>query len=141
MSGQNIRKVLTFHAKQSNEFVIVPQLLEMHVFLTLSQNIWKVCHFVSKYLRSIWCWTKTFEIYWISTQRNSKSFVLILYTKASKSICFGKPSKSIWFRPKTLKQYCMRTQNIQKVFHFGPKHSIHIKLFYPKPTKNHLISV
>ena len=39
ISGQNIPKVLNFYAKQSNEFMLVIQLLEKYLFLILSQNI------------------------------------------------------------------------------------------------------
>ena len=126
MSGQNIRKVLTFHAKQSNEFVIVPQLLEMHVSLILYQNIWKVYHFVSKYLKSIWFWTKTFEIYWISTQRNSKSFVFV--HKSFKKYLF-------W---KTFEKYLIPTKNTETVSYAYSKHSKSIS-FWSKTFDTHQI--
>ena len=119
ISSQTIRKALNFYAKQSNEFVIVPQLLEMHVSLILSQNIWKVCHFVSKYLKSIWFWTKTFEIYCISTQRNSKSFVFV--HKSFKKYLFWKTFEKYLISTQNTETVLYEYANIQKLFHFGHK--------------------
>ena len=74
ISGQNIQKVLNFYAKQSNEFILVIQLLEKYLFLILSQNIWKVFDFGTKHSRSIWFCFTTFKKYCLRTQNIRKVF-------------------------------------------------------------------
>ena len=77
ISGQNIRKVLNFYVKQSNEFILVIQLLEKYLFLILSQNIWKVFDFGTKHSRSIWFCSTTFKKYCIRTQNIRKVFEFV----------------------------------------------------------------
>ena len=91
---QNIWKVCNLRPKHSKSIEFLRKTIErIHTCNSITRKVF-VSHSVSKHLKSIWFWNKTFEKYLVLLHNIQK----VLYT-------YTEYSKSIWVCPKTFDKY------------------------------------
>ena len=91
---QNIWKVCNLRSIHSKSVESLRKTIaQIHTCNSITRKVF-VSHFVSKHLKSIWFWNKTFEKYLVLLHNIQK----VLYT-------YTEYSKSIWVCPKTFHKY------------------------------------
>ena len=136
ISTQNIWKVCNLEPNHSKSVKFLRKTIERICNCTPITRNACVSHLVPKHLKSMsFCLkifeiylilNQTFEIYWISTQRNSKSLVFV--HKSFKKYLY-------W---KTFEKYLISTQNIETVLYAYAKYSKNIS-FWSKTFDTHQI--